>query len=140
MSKHCIPASVLDPQRLIFYGGTAAGQNSDDEGVQFFAYDTRNRKLLYSGPDGPARYMIFARSTGRVYYVPGKDDGPGWGQADPEEKARQDSLLAHREFGRLAARLLKVLEPFPDARRAIREAFRRRRPAPPDPDVTDPST
>ncbi len=23
--KHCIPTSVLDPKRLIFYGGTAAG-------------------------------------------------------------------------------------------------------------------
>jgi hypothetical protein len=74
--NHAIPCSVLDPQRLIFYGGTAAGQNSDDEDIQFFAYDTKNRKLLHSGPDGPARYLIFARSTGRVYYVPGKDDGP----------------------------------------------------------------
>ena len=27
------------------------------------------------GPDGPSRYMIFAGSTGRVYYVPGKDEG-----------------------------------------------------------------
>jgi|SRR5262245_7850087 len=73
--KHCIPTSVLDPDRLIFYGGTAPGTGGEDEAVQFFAYDVKNRKLLYSGPDGPARYMIFAKSTGRVYYVPGKDEG-----------------------------------------------------------------
>lgn len=74
--KHCIPNGTLDPDRLIFYGGTAAGEGGDGEGVQFFAYDCKNRKLLYSGPDGPARYMILARSTGRVYYVPGKGESP----------------------------------------------------------------
>jgi DNA-binding beta-propeller fold protein YncE len=63
---------------MIFYGGTAAGTGSEDEGVQFFAYDVKNRKLLYAGPDGPARYLAFARSTGRVYYTAGKErDGPG---------------------------------------------------------------
>jgi hypothetical protein len=76
--KHCIPASVLDPDRMIFYGGTAAGTGGEDEGVQFFAYDVKNQKLLYSGPDGPARYLAFARSTGRVYYTAGKErDGAG---------------------------------------------------------------
>jgi hypothetical protein len=74
--KHCIPNGTLDPERLIFYGGTAPGDRTDGEGAQFFAYDCRNRKLLYAGPDGPARYMIVAPSTGRVYYVPGKGDGP----------------------------------------------------------------
>lgn len=72
--KHCIPCSVLDPKRLIFYGGTAAGTDARDKGVQFFAYDVKNRKLLYSGPDGPPRYMIFAKSTGKIYYVPGKEN------------------------------------------------------------------
>ncbi len=75
--KHCIPSSVLDPDRLIFYGGTAAGADSKDADVQFFAYDVRNKKLLYSGPDGPPRYLIFAQSTGRVYYVPGQAGGVG---------------------------------------------------------------
>jgi hypothetical protein len=74
--KHCIPNGTLDPDRLIFYGGTAPGSGGEDEGVQFFAYDCKNRKLLYAGADGPARYMIFARSTGRVYYVPGKGETP----------------------------------------------------------------
>ncbi len=69
--KHCIPNSVLDPKRLIFYGGTAAGTGGETEGIQFFAYDVKNQKMLYSGPDGPARYMVFAASTGKVYYTVG---------------------------------------------------------------------
>ncbi|MBI1309856.1 hypothetical protein GC176_01005 [bacterium] len=73
--KHSIPNSVLDPERLIYYGGTAAGPDAELQDIRFFAYDVRNRKLLYSGPNGPARYMILAKSTGRVYYVPGNEDG-----------------------------------------------------------------
>ena len=38
VGKHCIPNSVLDPDRLIFYGGTAPGAGKDDlNGVMFFA-------------------------------------------------------------------------------------------------------
>jgi hypothetical protein len=74
--KHCIPNSVLDPKRLIFYGGTAPGEEKEGAGIQFFAYDIKNQKLLYSGPDGPARYMIFSPSTGSVYYTPGNSNGP----------------------------------------------------------------
>jgi hypothetical protein len=72
--KHCVPNSVLDPKRLIFYGGTAPGSGGEDEGIQFFAYDARNQKMLYSGANGPSRYMAFARSSGRVYFNPGKND------------------------------------------------------------------
>jgi hypothetical protein len=81
--KHCIPNSVLDPKRLIFYGGTAAGSGGDGEGIQFFAYDVRNKKVLYAGPDGPARYMIFAPSTGRIYYTQDKTGGGGLMRYDP---------------------------------------------------------
>ena len=75
--RHSIPNSLLDPQRMIFYGGTAAGVGGDEDqkGIHFFAYDVQNKKLLYAGPDGPARAMILARSTGRVYYVPGNREG-----------------------------------------------------------------
>lgn len=73
--KHSMPTSVLDPDRLIFYAGTAPGPDAAEKGIQFLAYDLKNKKVLYSGPDGPARYMIFARSTGRVYFVPGKAEG-----------------------------------------------------------------
>ncbi len=75
VSKHSIPNSVLDPERMIFYGGTAAGPDAPLQDIRFFAYDVRNRKLLYSGPNGPARYMILAKSTGRLYFVPGNADG-----------------------------------------------------------------
>jgi hypothetical protein len=71
--KHCIPTSVLDPDRLIFYGGTASGNRKDP--IMFFAYDIRKRKVLHTAENGPYRYLIFARSTGRVYYV-NKDGGP----------------------------------------------------------------
>lgn len=71
--KHCLPTSVLDPDRLIFYGGTAAGNRVDP--VMFFAYDVRKRKVLHTAANGPYRYLIFARSTGRVYYVD-EDGGP----------------------------------------------------------------
>lgn len=73
--KHAIPSSVLDPDRLIFYGATAAAFGREDEGIHFFAYDIKKRRLIYEGPSGPARYMMFARSTGRVYFVPGSGDG-----------------------------------------------------------------
>lgn len=75
--KHCIPCSVLDGERMIFYGGTAAGTDAKDQGVQFFAYDLQAKKVLFCGPGGPARYMILATSTGRVYWTPGKEDGVG---------------------------------------------------------------
>ena len=83
--KHCIPCSVLDPKRLIFYGGTAPGTGGEDDGIQFFAYDVKANKVLYSGPNGPSRYMIFARSTGRVYYTQGKQDPGPLMRYDPEK-------------------------------------------------------
>jgi hypothetical protein len=73
--KHSIPNSVLDAKRMIFYGGTAAGPDATDQDIQFFAYDLREKKLLYAGPDGPARYMMLASSSGKLFYVPGNDEG-----------------------------------------------------------------
>jgi len=66
--KHVIPMGMLDPNRLIFYGGTAAGEDADRQGVQFFAYDCARRKLLCQSPDGPKRCAIWSRSTGRLYW------------------------------------------------------------------------
>ncbi len=73
--KHSIPNSVLDPKRMIFYGATAAGPDAPLQEIQFFAYDLIRRRLIHSAPRGPARYMVFARSTGRVYFVPDNGDG-----------------------------------------------------------------
>lgn len=83
--RHCIPASVLDPERLIFYGGTVAGRSDDGEDIRFFAYDVRERGLLHAGADGPSRALALARSSGRVYYTAGKGDGPLM-RFDPERR------------------------------------------------------
>ncbi len=74
VEKHCIPTSVVDPERMIFYGGTASGKDAPAQSVQFLAYDLKNKKVLYQGDDGPPRYIMLAKSTGRVYYVPGSND------------------------------------------------------------------
>ena len=74
VSKHSIPAGMLDPDRLIFYGGTTAGDPAD-KSIMFFAFDVRAKKILHAVPQGPYRYLIFAKSTGRVYYV-NEDNGP----------------------------------------------------------------
>ena len=74
--KHCLPTAELDPQRMIIYGSTAPGDASDNDGIQFFAYDLTKRQMIYSGPDGPARAMLLSSTTGRVYYTPGQSDEP----------------------------------------------------------------
>jgi hypothetical protein len=66
--KHSIPASVLDPRRLIFYGGTAPGTDAEKQDVQFFALDVKTRKLLLTAGDGPKRSAILSPSTGRLYW------------------------------------------------------------------------
>jgi len=63
----CLPASRLDPDRLIFYAGTADG-DWNNKRVQFLAYDVLERKVLYCDDHGPHRCMIFARSSGRIYF------------------------------------------------------------------------
>ncbi len=75
VAKHSIPTAVLDAKRMVFYGGTAAGPDAPQQEIQFFAYDLKHRQMLYTGSHGPARYMILAKSTGRLYYVPGTADG-----------------------------------------------------------------
>jgi hypothetical protein len=83
--KHCIPASIVDGKRMIFYGATAPGTDAEKQSIHFFAYDLKGRKLLYSGPDGPARCMMLASSTGRVYYMVGNGDDGALMRYDPEK-------------------------------------------------------
>jgi len=74
--QHCIPTGFLDPDRLIFYGGTTPGEaTTEGDGVRFFAYDVAKKKVLCDVPDGPARAMVFAKSTGCVYFVSSKAGG-----------------------------------------------------------------
>jgi len=79
LPMQCMPCGMLDPDRLIFYAGTADGLN--EKKPQFLAYDTAKRKILYSDAYGPSRYLIFARSTGKVYFhgntsSPSRTQGP----------------------------------------------------------------
>ena len=76
---------MLDPQRLIFYGGTAPGDDAPARGIQFFAYDVRAKKVLFAGPDGPYRYLMFAPSTGRAYYNAGAGDSGPLMRFDPDQ-------------------------------------------------------
>lgn len=65
VGKESIPVSMLDPERLIFYGGT-------QQSKLFFAYDLKNRRLLYKSEadEGPYRYMMHSPTTGYVYFIP----------------------------------------------------------------------
>ncbi len=67
LPMQCMPTSHLDPDRMIFYAGTADGDYKNRR-VRFLAYDLRKRRVLYADDHGPYRYMILARSTGRVYF------------------------------------------------------------------------
>ncbi|MBC8291162.1 MAG: hypothetical protein H8E37_12685, partial [Planctomycetes bacterium] len=66
--KTCIPTSVLDPERLIFYGGTAAGDRNDKT-VTFFAYDLREKKVLHTAVPGARRDLHFARPPGCASFM-----------------------------------------------------------------------
>jgi hypothetical protein len=48
--KHVISMGVLDPNRMIFYGGTAAGPDANRQGVWFFACDVVGNRLLHEAP------------------------------------------------------------------------------------------
>lgn len=73
---HCIPNTLLDAERMILYGGTIPGGTADESGIQFFAYDLKQRKTIFSANNGPGRSMMLAKSTGRLYYTAGVKDGP----------------------------------------------------------------
>ena len=100
--KHCIPNSVLDPERMIFYGGTAPGSNAENQEIQFFAYDIKKRKLLYRCDNGPARYIILAQSTGKLYYVPGAHGGG----------AKDGSPVVQYDLKTRTRKVLAFLHPF----------------------------
>ncbi|RYZ51090.1 MAG: hypothetical protein EOP49_12500 [Sphingobacteriales bacterium] len=68
MLKHTIPASVLDPTRMIFYGGTNPGNDAPEKEPWFIAYDVKNKKLLKKVPGGFDRFAILSSSTGCVYW------------------------------------------------------------------------
>ncbi|HEX5102736.1 MAG TPA: hypothetical protein VFV87_02935 [Pirellulaceae bacterium] len=82
VARHTLPASVLDPQRMIYYGGTAPGKDAANQKVQFFALDVKTGKLLIQDDDGPTRTLAFSPSTGRVFWE-GKMYDPATNQITP---------------------------------------------------------
>jgi hypothetical protein len=87
VGKHCIPVSITDGKRLVFYGATTPGVGGEEKG-KFFAYDLKARKLLHEVNDGPARAIALSSSTGKVFYTRRSDDNlmrlrPG-GKKGPE--------------------------------------------------------
>ncbi len=87
--KHSLPASVLDPIRMIFYAGTVAGPDAAEKGNMFLAVDARTGQVIHRAPNGFDRYAIFAGSTGRVYWGIRPDKGEGAAKGfrfDPETK------------------------------------------------------
>src|SRR5437764_3393417 len=75
LPNQSLPTGWLDRERRIFYSGTQDGAN--EKKPSFLAYDVENRKVLYSDDAGPARALILARSTGRVYFHREKNRGGG---------------------------------------------------------------
>lgn len=104
--KHSLPAGILDPDRLIYYAGTTSGEDSEAPGVRFLAYDVAERRVLFDGPHGPNRYLMLARSTGRVYYTqerPGMHPGSPLFRYDPDSGSGPMKIEA--EIGLRAATL-----------------------------------
>ena len=82
VAKHTLPASVLDPQRMLYYGGTAPGKDSPNQKVQFFVLDVKTKKVRLVADDGPTRTLILSASTGRVFWE-GKMYDPGTNTISP---------------------------------------------------------
>ena len=82
VAKHTIPCSVLYPERMIFYGGTAVGKDAANQKIQFFALDVKSRKLLIVADDGPYRTLLFSPSTGKVFWE-GKSYDPRTNKITP---------------------------------------------------------
>jgi len=100
VEKCCLPTSVLDPERLIYYGGTAAG-DFRDRTVMFYAWDVRKQKRLQLAENGPTRCLILAKSTGRVYWLDEVNDRLM--RYDPATNAPPQVVTAAGGFGLRAA-------------------------------------
>ncbi len=67
LPNQTLPTGHLDPERMIFYAGTADGDR-EVKRVKFLAYDVEGRKIVYADDFGPYRSLVLARSSGRVYF------------------------------------------------------------------------
>jgi hypothetical protein len=68
LAKHCMPASVLDAQRMIFYAGTAEGRDAEAKDVHLVAYDVQSRQVLAALPGGFARNVMLDPESGKLFW------------------------------------------------------------------------
>ncbi|MFT5108015.1 MAG: hypothetical protein ACI9UA_003650 [Pseudoalteromonas tetraodonis] len=102
LPNQCLPTGELDPARRIFYAGTADGDHKNKD-IKFLAYDVAKNRVLYSDDRGPYRAMIFAPSTGRVYFQREASRGVASPlvRFDPETPGKPEAIAA--ELGLRAA-------------------------------------
>ncbi|NIP98391.1 MAG: hypothetical protein GWO24_35260 [Akkermansiaceae bacterium] len=95
LPMQCLPTGEMDPERMIFYGGTADGDHRVKR-VQFLAYDTSRKRVLYRDDHGPHRAMILSGLTGRVYFH--REGGRGVTaplvRFDPQEPGKPEEIPA----------------------------------------------
>lgn len=68
VAKHTIPASVLDRDRMIYYGGTQPGNDAEVQDRLFLAWDLIAGRALLQAPGGFLRYAILSPRSGRVFW------------------------------------------------------------------------
>lgn len=57
-----------DPDRLIMYVGVTHADGNNNS-IRLLAYDLVKHKVMCVADDGPSRYIILSRSSGRIYYL-----------------------------------------------------------------------
>lgn len=98
LKMQCLPTGSLDPERMIWYAGSADGLNERDP--QFLAYDVANGKTLYKDDHGPYRAIILSPTTGKMYFhgeksSPGnKGEGAHLFRFDPEKPGKPQKIDA----------------------------------------------
>ena len=98
LKMQCLPAGRLDPEKLVWYAGSADGLNKAEP--QFLAYDVKNGKAIYQDDHGPYRAIIVGRSTGKMYYhseqssPQNEGGGSNLYRFDPEKPAKPTKIDA----------------------------------------------
>lgn len=82
VEKHTMPASLLDPRRMMLYVGTAVGRDAPNQKIQFFAFDVKQRRIVFQCDDGPYRVMFYSPESGRVFWE-GKVYDPATNSVSP---------------------------------------------------------
>ncbi|MBI3927727.1 MAG: hypothetical protein HY319_19460 [Armatimonadetes bacterium] len=88
--KRNLPASVVDPKRLLFYAGASDGLNESEPGL--LVYDLARRRRVLLDPKGPYRCLMLSRRSGRVYFHTAKEGPAELYRYDPGSPGRVTRL------------------------------------------------